>query len=286
MDCLNPYHVDRGSKQAAPFSGGFLVVPCGQCRHCKVQRTAEWTMRLLHESEYWSEKCFVTLTYSEENLPADGNLRKRDLQTFFKRLRKRGHVFRYYACGEYGEKFGRPHYHAILFGLDNQDEINQTWALGRVHCGSVEPDSIRYVAQYIDKKHGGAAFNLEGRINNFQICSQGLGKRYLQDNLQELAARGVRYRGTQRGLPRYYLKKIKEWVHTGEIDRCIEDRVKATLSDRKREAEVTRNIREMDHAARSWDSKFQIEISKKIQLRREQVDRIHEARIGRRTGKL
>lgn len=24
---------------------------------------------------------------------------------------------RYYACGEYGERFGRPHYHYIIFNL-------------------------------------------------------------------------------------------------------------------------------------------------------------------------
>jgi hypothetical protein len=43
---------------------------------------------------------------------------KRDLQLFFKRLRKAypDVKLRYFACGKYGEQFARPHYHVILFG--------------------------------------------------------------------------------------------------------------------------------------------------------------------------
>ena len=43
-----------------------------------------------------------------------------------KRLRKKkganqNQPIRYYQCGEYGDKFGRPHYHAILFNTNFRD---------------------------------------------------------------------------------------------------------------------------------------------------------------------
>ena len=73
------------------------------------------------------ENCFVTLTYNDDNLPPDLSLDKRAFQLFMKRLRKRVKVpIRFFACGEYGEKLQRPHYHVILFGIDLRKE-NQSW---------------------------------------------------------------------------------------------------------------------------------------------------------------
>ena len=60
---------------------------------------------------------YITLTYNDDHLPANGSLQPRDLQLFWKRLRKaRTPGIRYYACGEYGDQTARPHYHAIIFG--------------------------------------------------------------------------------------------------------------------------------------------------------------------------
>lgn len=53
----------------------------------------------------------------------DKNLHLEHLQKFFKRLRKKfGEGIRYFACGEYGSKNGRPHYHALLFNFDFTDK--------------------------------------------------------------------------------------------------------------------------------------------------------------------
>ena len=44
---------------------------------------------------------------------------------FMKRLRKRfkGKRIRFYMCGEYGEQFDRPHFHACIFGVDFPDKV-------------------------------------------------------------------------------------------------------------------------------------------------------------------
>lgn len=124
----------------------------------------------MHEAQlHGQETCFVTLTYSDEHLPADNCLSKRDFQLFFKRLRKRisGGV-RFLGCGEYGEENWRPHYHALLFGWRPTDlqvffrkngRITYTseclasiWKLGHCTVGDVSLESASYVAQYVLKK--------------------------------------------------------------------------------------------------------------------------------------
>lgn len=116
------------------------------------------------------ESCFITLTYRDECLPPNGSLSLRDLQLFFKRLRKKlsGGV-RFLACGEYGDTLYRPHYHALLFGHRPNDlvkffvkngmttylsaSLEKVWQLGFVTVSEVTLASAAYVAQYVLKKN-------------------------------------------------------------------------------------------------------------------------------------
>ena len=97
-----------------------VIVPCGRCTGCRLKYAAQWAMRCMHESQLHSRNSFITLTYNNENLPADKSINKEEMQKFFKRLRKKlgNNSIRYFACGEYGDKTSRPHYHAIIFGED------------------------------------------------------------------------------------------------------------------------------------------------------------------------
>ena len=87
-----------------------------------------------------------------------------------KRLRKRHEpkIIRFFHCGEYGEKYHRPHYHACIFGHDFHDkrpwkiinnnqlyiseELSELWPFGFSSIGEVTFDSAAYVARYIMKK--------------------------------------------------------------------------------------------------------------------------------------
>lgn len=144
-----------------------LMIPCGQCIGCRLRRSQDWAMRMMHEAKQHEKTCFVTLTYSEENRPK--GLKIQDFQNFMKRLRKRyGGGIRYFHCGEYGDQLQRPHYHAILFGVDFDDRkpwrvrnghtsyrseiLEKLWPWGYSEIGTVTYESCAYVARYCVKK--------------------------------------------------------------------------------------------------------------------------------------
>lgn len=145
-----------------------LQVPCGQCIGCRLERSRQMAIRCVHEASLHQDNCFITLTYSDENLPKDNSLQASDFQKFMKRLRKIYKHVRYYHCGEYGEQFGRPHYHALLFNMDFRDKVphkvinentlytsatlERLWTLGHSSIGNVTFESAAYVARYVTKK--------------------------------------------------------------------------------------------------------------------------------------
>ena len=123
-----------------------ITVPCGKCIVCQNERRDAWAARLELESRMHVSTWFVTLTYNEESLPPF--LVRRDLQNFFKRLRKRIPC-RHFSCGEYGSQGNRPHYHAIIFfdtRLDKdacQDLVEQCWKFGFVMVDEANSNTVR-----------------------------------------------------------------------------------------------------------------------------------------------
>jgi hypothetical protein len=153
---------------------GCLELPCGQCIGCRLERSRQWAVRCLHESTLHKDNCFITLTYSDENLPLGGSLCYRDFQLFMKRLRKAVGKVSFYCGGEYGEALARPHYHACIFGYDfpdkvfhsrasdgsklfTSDRLAQLWPSGISTVGSVTFASAAYIARYCVAKINGQA---------------------------------------------------------------------------------------------------------------------------------
>lgn len=159
----------RDTPNTTPFK-----VPCGRCIGCRLERSRQWALRLVHENRFHEESAFITLTYDEDHLPLDGSLNVKHFQDFMKRLRRRlgSTKLRYFHAGEYGEKLGRPHYHAIIFGCGFSDRfeeevsdrgdrtwrsglLSEVWPFGLNRVGSVTFESCAYVARYITKKVNG-----------------------------------------------------------------------------------------------------------------------------------
>jgi len=181
MPCYHPipaWYPDDGSRiKFSPPNiklGGKTVkykphfhVPCNGCIGCRTEYSRQWAMRNLHEASLYADNSFITLTYDKKNLPQDNSLDKKAFPKFIRSLRQKnkGTKIRYYACGEYGDNFGRPHYHAILFNYFPNDvvpltkdlytskEISDSWLnQGFISVGNVTFDSAAYVSSYVDKK--------------------------------------------------------------------------------------------------------------------------------------
>lgn len=101
--------------------------------NCRIRRSSEWGIRVEHERQYWEDSCFVRLSYDEDHLPKNNSVSKKELTGYIRRLRERmaPSKLKYFACGEYGEKTGRAHYHIILFGIGKRG-----WAGARAEQSS------------------------------------------------------------------------------------------------------------------------------------------------------
>lgn len=243
-----------------------ISLPCGQCVGCRLERSRQWAIRCVHEASLHSNNCFITLTFNNLHLPDDRSLDVRHWQLFMKRLRKKyGDGIRFFHCGEYGEQFGRPHYHACLFNFDFPDKyhwkttkqghktfrsssLEELWPYGMSEIGSVTFESAAYVARYIMKKvngdraqdHYAYVDEATGRIFNLKpeyvtmSRRPGLGKGWYEKfssdvyPLDEVVIRGKKMRP-----PRYYdkLYELEDKESFEEIKWIREENAKKHLDD-------------------------------------------------------
>lgn len=203
-----------------------LKIPCGKCIGCKLEHSRQWALRCMNEKRLHTDSCFVTLTYNNDHLPPGGTLVKADLQKFMKRLRKEfGNGVRFFACGEYGEKTNRPHYHLLLLNKDFVDKkpvssgseytlyasplLSKLWTFGTHAIGDVNFESAAYVARYCTKKITGpkAAEHYNGRQPEFLVMSRrpGIGTGYLEKYHDEIYTHdNIIINGVPSSLPRFY----------------------------------------------------------------------------------
>ena len=230
---------------------GAVTVPCGKCENCKKRRVSNWSFRLMQEDKVSSSSYFLTLTYEPDSCPISKagymDLRKSDLQRFFKRLRKchgnSGSPLKYYAVGEYGGATMRPHYHIILFNTDLRLLIGEKYAgyvkrkliqldgktpyrcdawafkkggpIGHITVGQVSEASVGYTMKYISKPSRVPMHRNDDRTPEFGLMSKRLGENYLTKAMcawHKADMNNPQYCMIQDGkkiaLPRYYKNKI------------------------------------------------------------------------------
>jgi len=239
MQCISPIYVRPNH------------VPCGKCNFCLQMKQSQWAFRLNQELKKAKTASFLTLTYDDENIPTNQGqqtLSKRDLQLFFKKLRKydakkanlqrlksiqdkrspkirvKGHEIpesgynpkewpniKYYTVGEYGTKTKRPHYHSIMFNMkpETKEQLPEIWNQGHVKVGTVTPQSIAYVTKYVINKEEETPVNAQ---KPFALISKGIGKSYLSNARWHKSKGDLKPYAMMNGykvtLPRYLKDKI------------------------------------------------------------------------------
>lgn len=210
MKCITPYYNEKFG----------ILCPCRQCLPCRINRRREWSVRGILEASQYNDISFITLTYDDDHLPLNGSLDTQILTKLWKRLRKLGLKFRYLACGEYGEKSYRPHYHAIIYGVDSvtmQYHLSRLWENGFVYCVPATVETIDYVCGYVTKKIAVRKEMQEmGMVPEFIRVSQGLGRVVLSElskialaqNPYDVISR-IKIGGKDKALPRYLKEKLR-----------------------------------------------------------------------------
>lgn len=173
------FYPDRSLDRKNSVRAENVRLACGKCSECKLKYSKSWAIRCMHEASLWPINSFITLTYSDENLPHGGTLVKKHHQDFMKRLREKFHGYgiddngrapiRFFHCGEYGDKLSRPHYHTCLFNFDFKDrkyfksskrgdryyisdELTRLWGHGHALTADFSWRTAAYVARYVMKK--------------------------------------------------------------------------------------------------------------------------------------
>lgn len=150
-------------------------------------------------------------------------------------------------CGEYGEEFGRPHFHACLFGADFADklylsrtgsgsklyrsaELEKLWTHGFSSIGDVTFESAAYVARYVMKKVTGnlakehynyvdeESGEILRRVAEFNRMSlrPGIGANWLRKFEKDVYPEGkIVVNGMKANPPRYYDKLFAKWDEDG-----------------------------------------------------------------------
>lgn len=204
---------------------------------------------MMLEASSHEQNSFLTLTYSPENLPAervdkhgqiwaensvDPSHVKKFIHNLRRQARKKGFGdVRYFACGEYGDDTGRPHYHLALFGFPpccgrgptyigrkyvpcncvNCDFLSKVWRKGHAVLLPLEPSSAAYIAGYVVKKltkvDDFTDEILQGRFPEFSRQSRNKGLGY--QAISEFAEKLKPYVKERDDVPPYLVHDGKKW---------------------------------------------------------------------------
>ena len=204
MMCLYPVYLKSQN----------LYVPCGKCKACRINNVMQLSLRAYHE--YLTSKCasFVTLTYSDSNVPKNYNLCYDDFLRFLKYFKKLSKIkgLKYLVAGEYGGQFGRPHFHCVLYNVDKScvEFIRKAWKnQGFIDVKPAIKESFGYIAKYNlkTKSQKEKEFLLLGKIPPFVRISKGLGREWCEQH-REILERDlcIKQNGKVIPLPEYYLR--------------------------------------------------------------------------------
>lgn len=199
----------------------YMQVPCGKCLGCLKSKQNSWSIRVQEQLNQCPNSCFITLTYSDENVPmafdpesgeVRQSLHRKDFQDWIRRVRdKLRYKFgpdypklQYFMCGEYGTKTFRPHYHAIIFGMRQRDFqfALDDWYdnFGFYNCQDIgfSDNDKNAVGLYVGKYASKGVYSLNSPLllpfmeKPFVESSHCLGRQWIEDKMDFFSLIGER----------------------------------------------------------------------------------------------
>lgn len=285
------FSMRKWSKEFVP-----MEFPCRKCIFCRLDQARQKAIRCLHHAQEFPDKnCFLTLTYSEENLESP-RLIYRHWQNFMKKLRSEigSHPddrISVMVTGEYGDKGKRPHWHALLFNFIPDDKkidrttelgdrvytskfIDDLWGKGRTEFGDITLHSAGYVARYAAKKlvHG---FDQSHDFHPIHRTSSRipLGRPWIEKYWRQTFERGfiVLPNGEQAGIPRYYEDWFREQMPNHWMEYASTIKIEAQKKARaSRENDDLIYLKNVDEQKKFWspNPKTRNQIREVIQQRK------------------
>lgn len=295
MNCVSP--LDITVKRFSSYSWKeHYKVPCGNCINCLIRKQSALEFlakkELLDVYKNGLGASFVTLTYDDSHIPCNDKgfttLRKKDVQLFYKNMRRQMEYhncktpFKYIMCGEYGDSFGRPHYHIVFLGLSDvlvQKFTKKLWKHGLCDIGPLSAGGLRYVCKYMTKQHPSKDIKIMrekfGVENPFICHSFGLGKKWIQTHVNEIVENDFQFsiNGKVNFYPSYICRYVS--LRTGvSYKKIITSKLAKTVFDFSR-----RGISYKDYTAEQTYLRYQQNIaslrSKGITVSAVDLDKIH-----------
>lgn len=160
-----------------------VLFPCGKCPVCTQNKRNSLTSRFLLESSFCGGPTyFLTLTYDDNHLPYFNSVPcfdKKQVRNFIKRLRYALPKFKFFLTCEYGDHYGRPHYHALIFLHDYEplhvvsSIVAKCWPFGYTTTYQANDSCMAYCAKYTLKNDAYLFKDLDNKnpIKPFRLWS-------------------------------------------------------------------------------------------------------------------
>jgi hypothetical protein len=212
-----------------PLTFNGYETSCRECNECAATYINSWVARCVAEKQTLSNAYSITLTYADvDGVPPLGArvYRYKDVSDMWKRIRSAGvrkwgkeFELRYVIVGEKGTKFGRCHYHGVIFsnhpihelgkmthskgeGLVYKRRLNWSiWGNGFVEFQTGDRKGMSYALKYILKARMTAARSegmaREGKTeylaSSYLWCSKvpAIGQTWLWSKLHDLVGRAM-----------------------------------------------------------------------------------------------
>lgn len=250
MSCSHPVPIGNG-----------LLVPCGKCYYCRMQKRTAWVFRMVQELKINPNCAFVTFTYNDDNIKylrkrfdrykfkkwykllgknfESATLDKQDstdlikaCQHKIKQMFGKRALVRYYITGEYGDTTDRPHFHGVFWfpgKVDYDEFFKSVWQYGNIDIQEVTPANINYISKHQMKDCKGNLYQQKFApiFSTMTRYNGGLGSSFLADeNIYNFYSESrenkyVILNNYKIPLPQFYRKKLYDKMTPQEWEKLL-----------------------------------------------------------------